>query len=68
MEKTSQKNTTYSRNETTLKIGRLAKAIARAKAIAYAKWSVWVKNVLCNIIFDEEQKNKQTEYMHTRHS
>ena len=22
----------------------------------------------CNIIFDEEQKNKQTEYMHTRHS
>ena len=28
----------------TLKIGHLAKAIAHAKAIAFAKWSVWVKN------------------------
>ena len=27
-----------------LKIGHLAKAIAHAKAIAFAKWSVWVKN------------------------
>ena len=34
----------YSRNETILKIGHLAKAIAHAKAIAFVKWSVWVKN------------------------
>ena len=39
-----EKNTKYSRNETILKIGTLAKAIAHAKAIAFAKWSVWVKN------------------------
>ena len=39
-----EKNTKYSRNETTLKIGNLAKAIAHTKAIAFAKWSVWVKN------------------------
>ena len=39
-----QKNTKYSRNETSLKISHLAKAIAHAKAIALAKWSVWVKN------------------------
>ena len=39
-----EKNTTYSRNEISLKIGHLAKAIAHAKAIAFAKWSVWVKN------------------------
>ena len=32
------------RNETILKIGHLAKAIAHAKAIAFAKWSVWVQN------------------------
>ena len=35
-----EKNTKYSRNETSLKIGHLAKAIAHAKAIAFAKWSV----------------------------
>ena len=33
MQKTARKNTKYSRNETTLKIGHLAKAIAHAKAI-----------------------------------
>ena len=27
-----------------LKIGHLAKAVAHAKAIAFAKWSIWVKN------------------------
>ena len=27
-----------------LKIGHLAKAIAHAKAIAFAKWPVWIKN------------------------
>ena len=32
------------RNETILKISHLAKAIAHVKAIAFAKWSVWVKN------------------------
>ena len=38
MQKTAAKNTKYSRNETILKIGNLA------KAIDFAKWSVWVKN------------------------
>ena len=39
-----EKDTKYSRNETLLKIGHLAMAIAHAKAIAFGKWSVWVKN------------------------
>ena len=39
-----EKNTKYWRNETILKIGHLAKAIAHAKAVAFAKCSVWVKN------------------------
>ena len=38
VEKTAPKNTKYSRNETILKIGN------HAKAIAHRKWSVWVKN------------------------
>ena len=42
--KTARKNNKYSRNERILKIGHLAKPIAHAKAIAFAKWSVWVKN------------------------
>ena len=37
-EKTTPENTKYSRNETILKIGH------HAKAIAFAKRSVWVKN------------------------
>ena len=44
VEKTDRNNTKYSRNETILKIGHLAKVIAHAKPIAFAKWSVWVKN------------------------
>ena len=44
VQKTAPKNTKYSRNEAILKIGHLAKAIAQAKAIAFAKWSVLVKN------------------------
>ena len=36
--KTADKNTKYSTNESILKIGHLA------KAIDFAKWSVWVKN------------------------
>ena len=44
VQKTVGKNTKYWRNETILKIGHLAKAIAHAKAIAFANWSVWVKN------------------------
>ena len=40
--KTARKNSKYSRNETILKIGHLAKAIAHANAITFAKWSVWV--------------------------
>ena len=38
VQKTAAKNTKYSRNETIFKIGHLA------KAIDFAKWSVWVKN------------------------
>ena len=38
VQKTASKNTKYSRNETTLKIGH------HAKAIAHAKSSLWVKN------------------------
>ena len=44
VEKTLRKNNKYSRNETILKIGHLAKAIVHAKALAFAKWSVWVKS------------------------
>ena len=44
VQKTAQKNTKYSRNETILKIGHLERAIAHAKAIAFPKSSVWVKN------------------------
>ena len=44
VQKTARKRTKYWRNETILKIGHLAKAIAHAKAIAFPKWSVWVKN------------------------
>ena len=39
--KTARKNTKYSRNETILKIGHLA------KAIAHTKWSVSVKSEKC---------------------
>ena len=35
MQKSARKNTNYSRTETILKIGQLAKAIAHAKAIAF---------------------------------
>ena len=38
VQKTAAKNTKYSRNETILKIGHLA------KAIDFAKWSVWLRN------------------------
>ena len=44
MQKTAGKKIKYLRNETILKIGHLAEAIAHAKAIASAKFSVWVKN------------------------
>ena len=39
VQKTALKNTKYSRNETILKIGHLA------KALAFAKWSVRVKKL-----------------------
>ena len=45
--KTARKNTKYWKKKTILKIGHLAKAIAHAKAIAFAKWSNWVKNYKC---------------------
>ena len=38
VQKTAHENTKYSRNESILKMGHLA------KAIDFAKWSVWVKN------------------------
>ena len=41
VQKTAPKNTTYSRNETILKIDH------HAKAIAHAKSSLWVKNYNC---------------------
>ena len=41
VQKTGGKNTKYWRNETSSKIGHLA------KAIAFAKWSVWFKNKKC---------------------
>ena len=44
VQKPPRKNTKYSRNETLFKIGHPAKAIAHAKAIEFAKGSVWVKN------------------------
>ena len=52
LQKTARKNTKYSRNTTILKIGHITKALAHAKAIhakaiAFAKWSVWVKNFKC---------------------
>ena len=39
VQKTARKNAKYPRNETILKIGHVV------KAIAFAKWSVWVKNL-----------------------
>ena len=42
MQKTARKNTKYSRNETSLKIGHFAKAIAHAQAFANIK-VIWVK-------------------------
>ena len=39
--------TKYSGNETMLKIGHLAEAIAFAWAIAFAKYSIWAKNCHC---------------------
>ena len=38
VQKTARKNIKYSRNETILKMGY------HAKAIAHGKWSVWVKS------------------------
>ena len=43
VQKTARKNTKYSRNERMLKIGHLAKSIAFAWAIAFAKYSIWAK-------------------------
>ena len=43
VQKTARKSTNYSRNETILKIVPLAKAIAHARAIAFAKWSLGSK-------------------------
>ena len=40
LQKTARKNTQYWRKKTILKIDHIAKAIAHAKAIAFAKWSV----------------------------
>ena len=53
MQKTAGKNTKYCRNETILKIGHLA------KAIPFAKWSVWVKNLKCQ----KHAKNHSTRVL-----
>ena len=47
VQKTARKNTKYSRNETMLKIGHLAKSIAFAWAIAFAKYSIWANIFYC---------------------
>ena len=47
VQKTARKNTKYSRNETMLKIGHLAKSIAFAWAIAFAKYSLWPQIFNC---------------------
>ena len=44
VQKAARKNTKYLRNQTFLKIGHLAKAIAHVEAIGFAKWSVWLTN------------------------
>jgi len=44
VQKTAGKNNKYSKSETILIIGHVAKAIAHAKALGFAKWSVSVKN------------------------
>ena len=41
VQKTAAKNTKYLKNQTILKIGEIGH---EAKAIAFAKWSVWVDN------------------------
>ena len=41
VQKTAPKNTSYSRNDKFLKIAKISQ---NAKAIAFAKWSVWLKN------------------------
>ena len=43
-EKPLEKNTKYSRNKAILKIAHLSKPIDHAKAIAFEKCSVWIKN------------------------
>ena len=40
VQKRAPKNANYSRNETILKIGHVAKAVADAGAMAFAKWSI----------------------------
>ena len=47
VQKTTRENIKYSRNETMLKIGHLAKSIAFAWAIAFAKYSIWAKIFNC---------------------
>ena len=54
--KNGSKNNKYWRNKTILKIGHLAKDIAHAQAIAFAKWSVWVKTYKCQ----KHAKNRST--------
>ena len=41
------------------KIADLAKAIAHAKAIAFAKWSLWIKNYKCQ----KDGKNHSTRIL-----
>ena len=43
VQKTARKSTKYWRKKTILKIDPIAKAIAHAKALAFAKWSLGSK-------------------------
>ena len=56
VQKSARKNSKYWRKKTLLKIDHKAKAIAHAKAIAFAKCSVWVKKLKCQ----KHAKNKST--------
>ena len=44
VKKPARKNTKFSRNERIMKIAFEARAVAHARAIAFAKCSVWVKS------------------------
>ena len=52
----ARKNTKYSRNETIWKIGHLAKSIAFAWAITFAKYSIMFFNLGCHSAYFYERQ------------